>query len=73
MQFAYGRTADDLIEELLDAEPTPRNVTVVSNDSRLIESARRTGSQGWGCQQFQGELVGAPMSAADFEAWVKAR
>ena len=27
----------------------------------------------WGCQQFQGELVGAPMSAADFEAWVKAR
>lgn len=28
---------------------------------------------GWGCQQFQGELVGAPMSAPDFEAWVKAR
>lgn len=28
---------------------------------------------GWGCQQFQGELVGAPMPAADFEAWVKAR
>ncbi|RNF77525.1 EAL domain-containing protein, partial [Staphylococcus aureus] len=28
---------------------------------------------GWGCQQFQGELVGAPMPAAEFEAWVKAR
>jgi EAL domain-containing protein (putative c-di-GMP-specific phosphodiesterase class I) len=27
----------------------------------------------WGCQQFQGELVGAPMPAADFEAWVRAR
>lgn len=27
----------------------------------------------WGCQQFQGELVGAPMPAAEFEAWVKAR
>lgn len=27
----------------------------------------------WGCQQFQGELVGSPMSASDFEAWVKAR
>ncbi|HEY0957111.1 MAG TPA: EAL domain-containing protein [Roseateles sp.] len=28
---------------------------------------------GWGCQQFQGELVGAPMPASEFEAWVKAR
>jgi len=28
---------------------------------------------GWGCQQFQGELVGAPMPAAEFEAWVRAR
>lgn len=27
----------------------------------------------WGCQQFQGELVGAPMPAAEFEAWAKAR
>ena len=27
----------------------------------------------WGCQQFQGELVGAPMPAAEFEAWVRAR
>ena len=27
----------------------------------------------WGCQQLQGELVGAPMSAADFERWVKTR
>ncbi|MCE4539589.1 EAL domain-containing protein [Pelomonas sp. P7] len=28
---------------------------------------------GWGCQQFQGELVGSPMPAAEFEAWVRAR
>jgi diguanylate cyclase (GGDEF)-like protein/PAS domain S-box-containing protein len=28
---------------------------------------------GWGCQQLQGELVGLPMSSADFEAWVRAR
>ena len=27
----------------------------------------------WGCQQFQGELVGSPMPASEFEAWVKAR
>jgi len=28
---------------------------------------------GWGCQQLQGELVGTPMPAAEFEAWVRAR
>jgi EAL domain-containing protein (putative c-di-GMP-specific phosphodiesterase class I) len=28
---------------------------------------------GWGCQQLQGELVGSPMPAAEFEAWVRAR
>ena len=27
----------------------------------------------WGCQQLQGELVGAPMSSSEFEAWVRAR
>ncbi|MFG6467730.1 putative bifunctional diguanylate cyclase/phosphodiesterase [Roseateles sp. BYS87W] len=27
----------------------------------------------WGCQHFQGELVGAPMSAADFETWARTR
>lgn len=27
----------------------------------------------WGCQQLQGELVGLPMPAAEFEAWVRAR
>jgi hypothetical protein len=41
VQFAYRRTADDLIEELLDAEPTPGGVTVVSNDGRLHEAAHR--------------------------------
>ena len=27
----------------------------------------------WGCQQLQGELVGLPMPASEFEAWVRAR
>jgi len=27
----------------------------------------------WGCDELQGELIGAPMSAADFEQWLKPR
>ena len=28
---------------------------------------------GWGCQELQGEMVSLPMSATEFEAWVRAR
>jgi predicted RNA-binding protein with PIN domain len=59
VQFAYRRTADDVIEELLDAERAPREVTVVSNDGRLVEAARRTGSRGWACQEFVDWLIAA--------------
>jgi predicted RNA-binding protein with PIN domain len=59
VQFAYRRTADDLIEDLLAAEPAPKGVTVVSNDTRLHESARRAGSGGWSCQRFLDWLVEA--------------
>jgi predicted RNA-binding protein with PIN domain len=52
VQFAYRATADDRIEELLDAEPAPGQVTVVSNDARLREAARRAGSRGWACREF---------------------
>jgi predicted RNA-binding protein with PIN domain len=44
VRFARGRTADDEIEELLAAEPRPLEVTVVSNDGRLREAARRRGA-----------------------------
>ena len=47
-----GGTADDLIEELLAAESKPRAVTVVSNDLRLHEAARRAGGRAWGSQEF---------------------
>jgi predicted RNA-binding protein with PIN domain len=59
VQFAYRATADDRIEELLDAEATPREVTVVSNDGRLREAARRAGSRGWACRQFLDWLLEA--------------
>lgn len=85
VHYAYRRTADDLIEELLQAEPTPRLVTVVSNDQRLMESARRQGSRGWGCTAFidwliippttPGEEPGSPEkppgpSEAEIEEWL---
>src|SRR2546427_5778634 len=41
--FAFGRTADELIEELVAAEPRPDRVTVVSNDGQVREAARRRG------------------------------
>lgn len=52
VQFAFRRTADDEIEELLEAEQTPAELVVVSNDTRLQESARRNGAKGWSSQEF---------------------
>jgi hypothetical protein len=50
--YAVGRNADDLIEELLAAEAAPRGLTVVSNDRRLQDAARRRGSAAWACEAF---------------------
>jgi predicted RNA-binding protein with PIN domain len=58
VRFAFRRTADDLIEELLTSVP-PASVTVVSNDSRLHEAARRRGCPAWSCQQFMDWLIEA--------------
>jgi uncharacterized protein len=52
VRFACGRTADDEIEELLAAERRPAGLTVVSNDSRLREAARRRGSAFQSCEEF---------------------
>ena len=52
VRFARGRTADDDIEELLAAEAHPSGITVVSNDSRLRESARRRGAGFLSCEEF---------------------
>jgi predicted RNA-binding protein with PIN domain len=62
VQFAWRRTADDLIEELLATEAAPKGVAVVSNDARLHEAARRAGSSGWTCQQFLDWLIEAERS-----------
>jgi len=40
-----GRTADELIEELIATEPDPRNLLVVSSDHRLQRAARQRGAK----------------------------
>jgi uncharacterized protein len=52
VRFTTGRTADDEIEELLAAEAHPSGITVVSNDSRLRESARRRAAAFLSCEEF---------------------
>jgi uncharacterized protein len=52
VEFAWRSTADDMIEEYLAAADTPREVVVVSNDTRLHEAARLVRAQGWSSQKF---------------------
>ena len=52
VRFSRGRTADDEIEEMLDAEVSPAGLTVVSNDARLREAARRSGAAFLSCPEF---------------------
>lgn len=50
--FANARTADDLIEEWVQAETAPATLTVVSNDHRLQSAARRRGCITWTCGEY---------------------
>lgn len=58
VRFAFQRTADDVIEELVEVEPKPRALTVVSNDGRVTEAARRAGCGVASCQEFTDWLIG---------------
>jgi uncharacterized protein len=52
VSFSRGRTADDEIEEILEAEERPARLTVVSDDTRLREAARRRGASFLSCPEF---------------------
>jgi diguanylate cyclase (GGDEF)-like protein/PAS domain S-box-containing protein len=74
-QSFVGRLPDDV-----GAQAITRAIVQMAVGLGLTVTAEgvRTAAQwrllaGWGCQQFQGELVGAPMPTREFEAWVKAR
>ncbi len=61
--FAHDQLADDLIEELIHQEADPRQLTVVSDDRRLKESAGRRGCQALGCLDFLEQTQQRPSAA----------
>jgi predicted RNA-binding protein with PIN domain len=52
MTFAEARTADDHIEEMIQAEQAPHDLTIVSNDNRLQAAATRRRCVSWTCGEF---------------------
>lgn len=57
VRFAYRRTADDDIEELLAGERQPAQVTVVSNDVRVQDAGRHRGTAVNTCEEFVDWLI----------------
>jgi predicted RNA-binding protein with PIN domain len=57
-----GRTADDMIEDLLREEKSPETLTVVSNDGRVREAATRRGAHVRKCNEYLDELLGPKKS-----------
>ena len=53
-----GRTADDMIEDLLRDEARPGTLTVVSNDGRVREAAIGRGAFVLKCNEYLDELLG---------------
>jgi len=52
-----GRTADDMIEDLLRAEKSPETLTVVSNDARVREAATRRRATVRKCGEYVDALM----------------
>lgn len=82
-----GRTADDLIEDMLNEERSPETLTVVSNDARVREAAVRRGCGVQRCSEHVDALLSAatpkgpvvdydekddtPMSPEETAEWIK--
>lgn len=53
IRFALkGRQADDVIEDLIQHAAAPKQLTVVSNDHRLQQAARRRKAKVMSCEEF---------------------
>jgi len=86
VRFAARRSdADSLIEELIQAEPDPRHLTVVSSDHRLHRAARRRKCKAVDSDAWYAELIRPrpraipaatsarpelPLLADDVEYWI---
>jgi predicted RNA-binding protein with PIN domain len=63
-----GGTADELLEELIAAEPDPRNLLVISSDHRVQRAARQRGAKYLDSEVWQRDLARTnadPASACD--------
>jgi predicted RNA-binding protein with PIN domain len=50
--FSHGESADDVIERLIQAAPSPASLTVVSDDHRLQQAGRKRGCEVLGCLDY---------------------
>jgi hypothetical protein len=60
VRYALDRTADDLIEDLVRHDPTPRSLVVVSDDRRVRDAARRRQCPTRGCLDFYEDMGKGP-------------
>jgi predicted RNA-binding protein with PIN domain len=65
-----GSTADALLEELIGAEPDPRNLLVVSSDHRVQRAARQRGARFVDSDAWWRELPVARASSPDAESQI---
>jgi predicted RNA-binding protein with PIN domain len=65
VRFAFGQTADDLIEELVATEQKPASLTVVSNDTRVREAGRRAECLIATCEEFIDWLISKETQGTD--------
>lgn len=54
--FSSGRDADDLIEEIIAAHSSPKQILLVSSDHRLQKAARRRRAKSVDSEEFVAEL-----------------
>ncbi len=54
-----GRSADDVIIELIDKDTSPRRLTVVSSDRAIRRAARRRRARDWSSEEFLKRLARA--------------
>ncbi|HVS36726.1 MAG TPA: NYN domain-containing protein [Gemmataceae bacterium] len=66
--YALREEADDVIEAIIRREATPRRLTVVSDDRRLKEAARRRRCPALGCLDYVEQVGRSALSASPLSA-----